>query len=113
MSYDDGTNSGKYDVPGGRIEISETLGDALSREVLEEVGLKIKSYELVDVQDTFNEKRGETWHIVRLFYKVECEEGEVKLSKDHDDFKWVSLEKVKEFPDIIENLLLTFAKLKK
>lgn len=109
--YQDGTNIAKYDVPGGRIEVYETLSDALGREVLEETGLSVKSYELFDIHDTFNKKDKETWHIVRLFYKVACKEGPIILSKDHDAFDWVNVGLLKEFPGVIENLIPTFKKL--
>jgi len=110
--YADGTNTTKYDVPGGRIEKDEKLSDALVREVMEETGLVVKTSELIDVHDTFNEKGNETWHIVRLFYSVVCEKGEIVLSKDHDQFVWVSFDDVEHYPGIIENLIPTLKKYK-
>lgn len=104
-TYIDGTNIGRYDVPGGRIDVTESLEDALSREVMEETGLQVLTSNLVDVHDTFNEKGGETWHIIRLFYQVKCAEGEVVLSKDHDKYRWVSLDSINDKQEIIQNLI--------
>lgn len=109
--YKDGTNVSLYEIPGGRIDVSENLLDALSREVFEETGLKVVTSEAFEVQDTFNKKRDEVWHIVRIFYKVKCEEGEIVLSQDHDACEWVSLSEVKLRKDVIQNLLPIFEKL--
>ena len=44
-----GGYKGKLDLPGGGIEHSETPIEALCREVMEEAGLKVLSYQLLDV----------------------------------------------------------------
>lgn len=110
-NYIDGTNTAKYDVVGGRIEPSEMLLDALKREVKEETGLIVEDQQLIDVHDTFNHKHDEIWHIVRLYYKVTCAEGEIVLSKDHDEYTWVSLREVQQFPGLIDNLIPTLKKI--
>lgn len=110
-SYTDGTNIGKYDIPGGRIDATESLEVALSREVKEETGLTVLKSELLDVHDTFNDKGDETWHIVRLFYKVSCSEGEVTISSDHDDYLWVPVKEAIEKNGLIQNLVPLLEKL--
>lgn len=105
-TYLDGTNVGRYDLPGGRIDTSEALEEALAREVMEETGLRVTTSELIDVHDTFNEKGGEVWHIVRLFYRVSCSEGEVILSKDHDAYQWLPLGDIDDKQGtVIQNLV--------
>ena len=109
--YKDGTNVAKYDVPGGRIEVSEFLEDALKREVFEEAGISVTGAEIFDVQDTFTEKGEEVWHIVRLFYKVPYSGEKIILSEDHDEYQWVDLHEVKDYPGLIPNLIPVLAKL--
>ena len=41
--YQDGTQTGKYDVAGGRLKPGENFLEALKREVKEELNLKIKN----------------------------------------------------------------------
>jgi len=40
--YSDGTNSGKYDVVGGRVEPGQKFDESLLREIKEETGLSVK-----------------------------------------------------------------------
>ena len=110
-SYLDASNVGKWDIPGGRLDVSETLKEGLLREVREEVGLSVTSYDLFDVHDTFVEKNNERWHIVRLFYKVSCDNTAVKLSTDHDAYAWIDLDKVIKHPGFIQNMIPTVEKL--
>ncbi len=110
-SYADGTNIGRYDVPGGRIDSGESLNDALVREVREETGLLFEQSELVDVHDTFNQKGDEVWHIVRLFYKITSVRGEVALSEDHDEHIWVPVKEVVQRTEVIANLIPILKKL--
>ena len=43
-----GPYDGKLDLPGGTIEFCEKPEDALKRELLEEVGIKVKDFKLLD-----------------------------------------------------------------
>lgn len=43
-----GPYAGKFDFPGGGIEFGETPEEALKREILEEVGMKFGSLELLE-----------------------------------------------------------------
>lgn len=40
-TYIEGTNIGKYGLPGGRIELGESFMDGLHRETKEETGLEV------------------------------------------------------------------------
>jgi 8-oxo-dGTP diphosphatase len=100
--YEEGSNFDKWDVPGGRINAEETLHEALSREVREEVGLEIVSSKVLYVQENFLNIRGEDCHIVRIYYAAELTgEADVVLSQDHDAYAWISAEDIpdREFVD--------------
>ncbi len=80
----------QWEIVGGRINPGSLLLENLKREVFEETGLEIKDEpKLVVAQDIIRPHK----HIVRLTY-VGFGDGEVKLSEEHTDFKWLSLEEI-------------------
>ncbi len=83
---------GQWEIIGGRIEPGTSLIDNLKREVAEETGLEILGLpKLIAAQDILNPDKDR--HIVRLTYVGEGK-GEVKLSQDHTDFKWLQLSEI-------------------
>ncbi len=83
----------KWDIVGGRIEIGVTLIENLKREVMEETGLEIDGEpKFVMAQDILKTDK----HVVRLTYSGFAN-GEVTLSDEHTDFKWLSIEESKTY----------------
>ena len=81
----------KWEIAGGRINPGTSLLENLKREVIEETGLEVKGEpKLIAAQDILKTK-----HIVRLTYTGHAD-GEVKLSDEHTEFKWVGLEELKK-----------------
>ena len=86
----------KWDIPGGRIESNEALYDALRREVKEETGLELeKTDALLAAQDIFAPDKD--LHVVRLTY-VGSASGDVTLSDEHDDHKWMTKDEITSEP---------------
>lgn len=81
------------DYPGGKIQNGEKdpVG-ALTREVLEETGLEISIgkpfYTAVDEYPENHKYAGKKFFIV--FYECHYVSGEVGLSAEHNNFRWVS-----------------------
>lgn len=90
--YDEGTNEGSWDVPGGRINPEEPLLFGLQREVREECGLEVEIGELLAVNETFPVINSETCHIVRLHYVCTPLSHEVRLGAEHTAYEWVGLD---------------------
>lgn len=69
-----GPYDGMLDLPGGTIEFCERPQETLIREMKEEVGIEVKSYELLDADSvSFDWKfRGEVIrvHHIAIFYRV-------------------------------------------
>lgn len=81
----------KWDIPGGRIDPGTSLLENLKREVVEETGLEITGEpKLITAQDILKTDK----HVVRLTY-LGFADGEVKLSDEHKEYKWLSLEDLK------------------
>lgn len=89
-------NPGKYDLPGGHIEENESLRDSILREIKEETELEVIFGEIIDVVEFpkdnplfREEKRG----IRCICYS---NSDKVKLSPEHEEYEWLSLEKAAE-----------------
>jgi 8-oxo-dGTP pyrophosphatase MutT (NUDIX family) len=118
---------GKWTVPGGRLEAKDylkfpkdtefywynVLEKVLKREVLEEVGLKIKNIEYVTSLATVH-KDGTPSLVISCM--AEYVSGKVKLQKNEtDDFAWVSLREAKDYgliDGIYDELVMADKKLK-
>jgi len=61
-----GAAQGQWSVPGGRVELGETLHEAVVRETAEETGLEV----VVDRFLGWVERLGETYHYVILDFAV-------------------------------------------
>lgn len=92
-SKNDDYMPGYWDVPGGTIEFGEDILKALKRELKEEVGLKVK---IAEPFFAYNYLSGENRHQFMIVYHCNYVSGEPKLSDDHDEYRWVSLEEMKK-----------------
>ncbi|MCK5081101.1 MAG: NUDIX domain-containing protein [Candidatus Moranbacteria bacterium] len=89
---DTGTNPGKYDFPGGKLELGETPEECLIREVREETGLEVEIGKPFYVDQWQPVVQGEQWQIVGIYYECWLKGGdEVKFSHEHDSFKWIDI----------------------
>ena len=82
-----GGYTGLLDIPGGGIEHDETPVEALKRELMEEAGVTVQSYELLCATSrTFTwqmeEDVMEDLHHIGILYQVEVLEDDVKVEAD-------------------------------
>lgn len=96
-TYEEGTNIGKYQIPGGRIEIGEPFFEALKREAMEETGLTVTPLWPLFVGEWTPTIKGKKTQIIALYYVCETESEEVRLSEEHDDFKWIDPKKIADY----------------
>jgi 8-oxo-dGTP diphosphatase len=105
--YSDGTNAGRYDIVGGRVEPGQRFDESLHREVEEETGLKIEIGKPFFVNEWRPTVRGEQWQIVGIFFECTTTTTDVTLGEDHDAYEWIDPKDYKEY-DIIPNLTVVF-----
>jgi 8-oxo-dGTP diphosphatase len=105
--YKDGTNSGKYDVVGGRVEPGQKFDESLLREIKEETGLVAKIGKPFYVGEWRPVVRGERWQIVATFFECTARSNRVSLSEDHDDYLWINPEDFRKYK-LIDNLIPAF-----
>lgn len=76
-----------WDLPGGDLDYGEDPIQGIIREAKEETGLTIEDLEPFDVEGHIN-LGDEFW--VTIAYKARCASGNVVLSYEHDEFKWMT-----------------------
>lgn len=85
-------NSGVWAIPGGIVEIGETLQEAAERETFEETGLRVKAGEPVFAFEVIekNEQGRVRFHYVVVDLKADLVEGELCPGDDAREARWVS-----------------------
>jgi 8-oxo-dGTP diphosphatase len=82
--------SGEWSIPGGRVEIGETLHEALIRELREETGLSVSIDRLIDVVD-FVDRIGDgvvSAHFVLIDFSARWAAGEPSAGSDIIECGW-------------------------
>ncbi len=83
---------GQWSVPGGALEVGETLRQCAVREALEETGLQIEAGEVLEVFDAiYLEPDGRIrYHYVLIDFACRLAGGELKAGGDAAEAKWVT-----------------------
>jgi len=82
---------GRWVVPGGTVELGETLEEALVRELLEETGVRAEPLQLLTVFDRIHREHGAVvYHYVIVDYLCAWRGGEAKAGSDALEVAWAS-----------------------
>ncbi|OGO30342.1 MAG: hypothetical protein A2Z29_09785 [Chloroflexi bacterium RBG_16_56_11] len=100
---------GKWSVPGGRVELGETLAEAARREVREECSVNVEIGGVLDATDAIvlDPDGRVRYHYVLVDLKATYLDGELKARSDADACRWIPLEEVAalDIPDSLRSVL--------
>ena len=87
---------GEWSIPGGMLEIGETILDGVQRELLEETAIEVKVLDLIEVFErlTRDEAGKLKYHFVILDYLCEAVRGEARAGSDVTDVAWARAEEL-------------------
>jgi ADP-ribose pyrophosphatase YjhB (NUDIX family) len=85
---------GKWSVPGGLVELGESLDASIRREVMEEVGLEVKVIDLVAALDRiiFDPNGGIEYHYILLDFLCEVSGGDPIAATDAAECRFIAIE---------------------
>ncbi|MBN1645102.1 NUDIX domain-containing protein [Candidatus Woesearchaeota archaeon] len=90
---------GKYVIPGGHIELGESMKDALKREIKEETNLEIYDIDFLHWQEfIFDELFYKKRHFVFFNFTAKTDSENVKLNDEGQEFIWVKPEESLKLP---------------
>jgi len=100
---------GKWSIPGGVLEVGETLRKAVVREALEETGLAVEPGELLGVFERVlpDEQGRMKYHYVLIDFLCRRVAGELAAGDDASEVRWLrreelaSLELARETEEVI------------
>jgi len=90
---------GKWSIPGGLVELGESIEQTVVREVKEETSLEVENPELIDVVNyiTMDEIGKIKYHFVMVDYFVKLRGGTLKAADDAAELRWVTLGEVEKY----------------
>lgn len=90
---------GQWSIPGGMLEVGETLLEGVRRELAEETGIEVRVLDLIEVFERINlDGSGKArYHFVVLDYLCEAIRGEARAGSDVTDVAWAAPEELQKF----------------
>ena len=99
---------GEWSIPGGLLEVGETIEQGIRRELAEETGLDVRVVELIEVFErifpappnadgTPGDAARPQYHFVILDYLCEMRGGTLSAGSDAQEFAWAREEELSKF----------------
>lgn len=103
---------GLWAIPGGSLELGETIQSGAEREILEETGIRIRAgvpvytFDFLEY-DTHNRLQ---YHFVIVDVEAEYVSGEIQAADDALDARWVSPEDLEGMPVSVNTMKILKAR---
>ena len=99
---------GQWSIPGGMLELGETLTEGVARELAEETGLQVQVIDIIEVLErifpalpgadgTPGDKGRPQYHFVILDYLCEMSGGTLCAASDAREFAWAREDELAKF----------------
>jgi len=101
-------SEGEWAIPGGSVELGESLQDAVAREILEETGLTVRAGEVCHIFEDIrrDDSGGVRFHYVIVDLWAEHVQGEPAAGSDVLQAAWISAAELMNMPVNINTMML-------
>ncbi len=83
---------GFWEFPGGKVEDGETLGEALKRELQEELSIAIDAFSLWKVKE-----KKSTGGAIRLFFHLVTEFSGTPTPREGQELAWITCDEARDY----------------
>lgn len=92
------TDNGLWCLPGGHVDLGETLEKACLRELFEETGLRARVIRLIgiysDPENSLHITQGPEWHTVRVSFLCDVVGGTITTSSETSEIRYFDLDQL-------------------
>lgn len=90
---------GEWSIPGGMLELGETVFEGVRRELAEETGIEARVIELIEVFEriSLDEAGKPKYHFVVLDYLCEAIRGVARAGSDAAEVAWVTQAEIAQY----------------